>query len=67
MLKTTKCPVCRKETCWKNNDYKPFCSRQCKLTDLGHWADGSYKVENVDFSATEEEIEEAMEHEKIKF
>jgi hypothetical protein len=22
----------------------PFCSRRCKLLDLGHWLDGDFRV-----------------------
>ncbi len=36
------CVFCRKnpvETTWR-----PFCSERCKLQDLAHWADGSYRV-----------------------
>ena len=25
-------------------DWKPFCSRRCKIQDLARWADGSYSV-----------------------
>jgi uncharacterized protein len=36
------CVFCRKhpvETRWR-----PFCSERCKLQDLAHWADGTYRV-----------------------
>jgi endogenous inhibitor of DNA gyrase (YacG/DUF329 family) len=36
------CVFCRKnpvETKWR-----PFCSERCKLQDLAHWADGTYRV-----------------------
>ena len=33
------CPQCKKITfSWKGNKYRPFCSRRCKLIDLGEWA-----------------------------
>jgi uncharacterized protein len=25
-------------------DVLPFCSRACKLADLGRWLDGSYRI-----------------------
>ena len=44
-----KCPQCGKESVWKGNKYRPFCSERCKLIDLGTWADEKYKVEtNLD-------------------
>jgi uncharacterized protein len=24
--------------------WRPFCSKRCKLQDLAHWADGTYRV-----------------------
>jgi endogenous inhibitor of DNA gyrase (YacG/DUF329 family) len=24
--------------------WRPFCSERCKLQDLAHWADGTYKA-----------------------
>jgi endogenous inhibitor of DNA gyrase (YacG/DUF329 family) len=39
-----KCPICRKETAWENNPFKPFCSERCKLIDLGKWASEEYRV-----------------------
>jgi endogenous inhibitor of DNA gyrase (YacG/DUF329 family) len=38
------CPVCRKETIWENNPFKPFCSERCKLIDLGKWAAEDYRI-----------------------
>ncbi len=38
------CPVCRKETTWNNNIFKPFCSERCKLVDLGKWASEEYRI-----------------------
>ncbi|WP_257280036.1 DNA gyrase inhibitor YacG [Endozoicomonas sp. ISHI1] len=39
MPTTVKCPKCGKEVEWKKeNTFRPFCSRRCKLIDLGAWA-----------------------------
>ena len=32
-----KCPTCRKEGAWFEGPYGPFCSKRCKLVDLGKW------------------------------
>ena len=32
-----KCPTCKREGDWFSEPYGPFCSRRCKLVDLGKW------------------------------
>jgi endogenous inhibitor of DNA gyrase (YacG/DUF329 family) len=32
-----KCPTCKREGDWFAGAYGPFCSRRCKLVDLGKW------------------------------
>ena len=32
-----KCPTCRKRGEWFSGEYGPFCSKRCKLIDLGKW------------------------------
>ncbi|RKX58903.1 MAG: DNA gyrase inhibitor YacG [Thermodesulfobacteriota bacterium] len=39
-----RCPVCKKKTFWKNNPYRPFCSKECKLADLYNWLNEDYKI-----------------------
>lgn len=39
-----KCPVCKKETTWEKNPFRPFCSERCRLTDLGKWASEDYRI-----------------------
>jgi endogenous inhibitor of DNA gyrase (YacG/DUF329 family) len=53
MLKKKKsikllCPTCKKETSWKDNPFRPFCSERCRTIDLGSWADGRYKLKGVE-------------------
>ncbi|MBI5195408.1 MAG: DNA gyrase inhibitor YacG [Nitrospirae bacterium] len=40
-----KCPVCKKESEWEGNPFRPFCSERCKLIDLGAWASEEYKID----------------------
>ncbi len=40
-----KCPVCKKESAWEGNSFRPFCSERCKLIDLGAWASEEYKID----------------------
>ena len=39
--KTTSvdCPNCKKPVEWTDeNNFRPFCSKRCKLIDFGRWA-----------------------------
>jgi endogenous inhibitor of DNA gyrase (YacG/DUF329 family) len=53
-----KCPRCGKETEFKGNDYRPFCSERCKLLDFGAWADEEYALPAESSGASEEELAE---------
>ena len=39
-----KCPKCKTKLSWDSNLYRPFCSEQCQLIDLGAWADERYRI-----------------------
>jgi endogenous inhibitor of DNA gyrase (YacG/DUF329 family) len=34
---TVKCPTCRKAGDWFAGQFGPFCSKRCRLVDLGKW------------------------------
>ncbi len=36
------CVFCRKHPV--EAKWRPFCSERCKVQDLAHWADGTYRV-----------------------
>jgi uncharacterized protein len=36
-LTRIKCPACKKEGAWFEGPFGPFCSKRCKLIDLGKW------------------------------
>lgn len=40
----TPCPLCQKNVEKEGNKYHPFCSERCKMIDLGHWAEGAYRI-----------------------
>ena len=43
-----ECPVCNRKVCFKHFSdatYFPFCSRKCKLVDLGRWFNEEYSIE----------------------
>ena len=37
------CPTCRKPV-ERSSETFPFCSKRCRLVDLGKWFDESYKI-----------------------
>jgi len=40
-----QCPTCREEVIYsKENTFRPFCSKRCKLIDLGEWASEGHKI-----------------------
>ncbi len=44
VIRIILCALCRKQTHWENNKFRPFCSERCKMIDLGKWAAGDYAV-----------------------
>lgn len=32
-----RCPTCRKEGDWFTAEFGPFCSKRCRLLDIGKW------------------------------
>ncbi len=38
-----RCPICKNPT-QPENLFFPFCSKRCKLVDLGSWFDEKYRV-----------------------
>jgi uncharacterized protein len=42
--RTGRCPMCRRETTWRENPHRPFCSERCRLADLEGWLAGRYVV-----------------------
>lgn len=45
VLTAVRCPNCRTSVEWKpENAYRPFCSRRCRLIDLGEWATEQYTI-----------------------
>jgi uncharacterized protein len=39
-----RCPICKQETRFDGNPYRPFCSNRCQLLDLGNWLEGRYRI-----------------------
>ena len=58
-----KCPNCHKETAWKDNQYRPFCSERCKMLDLGKWASGDYRIKEQE-TETDQRLDNRSEEEQ---
>lgn len=44
-VKIVACPTCGQPVEWRpENAFRPFCSKRCKLIDLGEWASEGYCV-----------------------
>jgi endogenous inhibitor of DNA gyrase (YacG/DUF329 family) len=52
------CPICEQRMAGeslKDLPYFPFCSRRCKLIDLGRWLDGTYQLASDEEDSTSQE------------
>jgi endogenous inhibitor of DNA gyrase (YacG/DUF329 family) len=38
------CPTCQARGAWFSQPYGPFCSKRCKLVDLGRWFTGENAI-----------------------
>lgn len=48
MIKKVKCPICNKDVKFDDKQKLPqnfpFCSKRCKLVDLGKWLNEEYMI-----------------------
>ena len=54
-----KCPKCGVLVQWEGNEWRPFCSKRCKLLDLGAWASEEYGVSED--QASDEDVKSVVE------
>jgi endogenous inhibitor of DNA gyrase (YacG/DUF329 family) len=47
------CSICGARAPWAGNPHRPFCSKICRLIDLGRWLDERYRVEEPGESGEE--------------
>ncbi len=57
-----RCPTCRKPGDWLAGPFGPFCSRRCKLIDLGKWLGEEHHVSTP---LRPEHLEELDEYAKL--
>jgi uncharacterized protein len=54
-----RCPICDRPAALRpENPAFPFCSKRCKLVDLGKWLNEDYRVPD-DGSSNEDDVEDA--------
>jgi len=52
-----QCPNCNKSIPWNETQkWKPFCSEQCKLIDLGDWISEKHHIPGDNHFTDEDEI-----------
>lgn len=55
MNKTVKCPNCQTPVEWnKDSLFRPFCSKRCRLIDLGDWASEKHAIAGEETPFSEE-------------
>jgi len=60
-LLKVRCPNCKTSFSYYESEFRPFCSERCKMIDLGHWFEESYKVplkEHVELTKESDEYED---------
>ncbi len=51
-----QCPTCKKNIVWSDVfPERPFCSKRCKLIDLGEWASESHRIPGDEISPLNDE------------
>jgi len=44
-MAVVRCPTCNSPVEWSEaSPYRPFCSRRCRLIDLGEWLDEGHRI-----------------------
>lgn len=50
-----KCPQCGKEVAWdEGSPWRPFCSKRCRLIDLGEWASENQRIPGEEIPPADE-------------
>lgn len=45
MPQIVNCPTCGAQVAWSQaSRWRPFCSRRCRLIDLGDWLDETHRI-----------------------
>lgn len=63
-LLKVSCPQCGVVFSYYDSEFRPFCCERCKMVDLGHWFEESYKVPDKEITKTEKNKNEKPSHEE---
>ena len=56
-LLQVSCPQCEKTFSYYESKFRPFCCERCKMIDLGHWFEESYRVPSKEIDPNEKNNE----------
>lgn len=56
-LLQVKCPQCGGVFSYYESEFRPFCTERCKMVDLGHWFEESYRVPTKEKAPTDQNNE----------
>lgn len=60
MEKKIKCPQCARLSIYsQKNKFRPFCSKRCRMIDLGDWAEGNHALAS-DQPLREEDVDQIL-------
>ncbi len=63
MSKKILCPTCEKEVVMETtNLFRPFCSKRCRLVDLGLWFDETFSIAETSTTNEKYDTEPARKH-----
>ena len=57
-LLIVQCPKCDKSFNYYDSEFRPFCCEKCKMIDLGHWFEESYRVPSKELNPNVNQDEE---------
>lgn len=63
-LLKVKCPQCNTVFPYYDSEFRPFCCERCKMIDLGHWFEETYKVPVKEVVKPDTQKEEKVTDEK---
>lgn len=61
-----KCPQCDIIFSYYESEFRPFCCERCKMIDLGHWFEESYRVPTKEYKENEKQQDEDQESEQFR-
>ncbi|HOA50919.1 MAG: DNA gyrase inhibitor YacG [Thermogutta sp.] len=56
-MKKIRCPVCGRMFDPETTEAMPFCSRRCRIIDLGRWLGEQYAIPHVEKDEEDEDSE----------